>query len=504
MAMQEVTLASMGSQIDSALMLLTNRTCVFVTGEILQTSFTGAEDPNGLLGTYKETRINYECGCVSADTLQKTPYGWIWASGDDVWMLEGNMPVRIGTNIRPALLACPANSRKKWSAAYADGVYMLQLVTQQTTVGIAPDTQVTGYLHEYWVLDLRDGPPRQAEEARWYGPMVMEEFDAVGPLLSERDTDGNQRIMALATADDFQTYLIDMLPRNGNGFDIFRPGVTTAPMWTGTTAYVGDLIRPSMYGGGRLSTGRIYGCIVAVSDPGVEPVWPTDSTTYAGSGGTVWADINYLDVQAARSFQQRQGGEFTADIRSRDNALDDAVFEKLLRRVDVNAAASAKVELSINAIKNQAEVSSMGSAIVGAAAPEGGVIAMPTTIAGLKSVARTFRPAETELVQARQMQASLVDSNSYVIDATNNFFNMAWWYEDNGAIAYGFDQNHTNTAAGGCVQVEIPTGTYDTINAVVSAIVSRLNHFQAEWAAAAGVTPHAGTRTAQNIRTSHV
>lgn len=253
-AMQEITQGAVGSAVESLLMLLTERSCVYISGEILQTNDSGATDPNGLFGTYKEHRVNYECGCVSQSTLTKTPYGWIWAGPDDVWLLSGNFPIRIGTNIRPALLACPSASRKHWSAAYADGMYVLQLVT--TSAGVSDfNSSVDSHLHEYWFLDLRDGPPQSAEAARWWGPMVNEldadQNVAFGKLLSIRDTDGSEQIIVpgqiLDTAPAGYRDLVLYSLLNGGVKDDLLPGVVTANEWQPETAYrPGDIVRPRL------------------------------------------------------------------------------------------------------------------------------------------------------------------------------------------------------------------------------------------------------------------
>ena len=470
---QEVSLSAMGSQIETVLMLMSTKTCVFISGEILQTNDSGATDPNGLFGTYRENRINYECGCVSQNTLAKTPYGWIWAGPDDIWILNGNLPVRIGTNIRPALLNCPATSRTQWSAAYADGIYMLQLVTQNTTTDGGQNTEITSYLHQYWLLDLRDGLPNSAEDARWFGPMELAAEDAdnlvFGHLLSFKDNDGTQHIYCLAKYGIIGTYLIDMLGSVASiGQDVIISGATSAPLWQSNYYYAtGDIVRALGTAAQPNRTGRIYVMTGTGGYSGLtEPTWPlTDGGSVADSGA-LWTEMLDTAVQALGiALQQRQDTEYQVDFRSRDSALDESVHEKLLRRVDVNISAPNKMQIAASAILNQgSEAKSLETNTFGNVSPELGVDVLPVAIGGVKSVSRTFRPEETELIQARQLQLKLQDNNSYIIDEQNDYFNLAFWIDDSGdLILIGF------------LQVQLTRGAYASINDLLTHIVARLN-----------------------------
>lgn len=556
-AMQEVTLGAVGSALESVLMLLTAESCAFISGEILQTneSAPAATDPKGLFGSYAEHRVNYKCGCVGQQTLVKTPYGWVWAGPDDVWLLSGNTPIRIGTNIRPALLACPVNSRKYWSAAYADGVYVLQLVTANAQRSDGASGDLTSYLHEYWYLDLRNGVPDRAESAQWYGPMqVLNENGSTiqyGPLLSNVDSDGEQ-VLGLALNTDGRNLSIVNFLSNSDALDTIQPGVVSGLEWTASTQYgVKDTVRVPMTQANAGATGRLHTCITqalltsgssltignfyygvsslargkvraksgntvmltditgapfivgeAIHDDttglptgltvaaeltngtsGTLPSWSTSNGGETIDGTILWQEITGSDV-AALGIQllQRQNAEYQADVRYRDNLLNDTSHEKLVRRVDVNVAAQSQVNLSATALLDQGNApKSLGTISFGGESLQGDVDEIGGIIGGLKSRAKTFRPVETNLVQCRSAQIKINDETSFVIDDTNNRFLVGF--------STGADPP-TNY-----VQVSIANGNYADINAIFTAIVSALNAVAGSVWTAAGLTAGANPWT---------
>lgn len=545
-AMQEVTLGAVGSQIDSVLMLLTNRSCVFVSGEILQTNATDATDPNGYYGDYKETRINYECGCVGQRTLTKTPYGWIWASGDDVWLLRGNFPERIGTNIRPALLACPAVTKKHWAAAYADGVYVLQLITTSnaTSGGISAegeDINLETHKHEYWYLDLRDGPPISAEAAKWYGPMQITNEDAssfiYGPITSVLDDDGKQAVRGTVVRIDGRNLSLCDFLNNKSTDDFAQLGVMTGNEWQGGTQYgKGDIVRARRLSGTAGKTSRLHVCITqalnydaesfnfvvgdtyrgAISratgevagliDNGAtgtlllknvvgefidneaiedlsgpttfaiangelyngssgsgDPTWSNSDGGNTTDGTVVWQEIQGNDVAAMGIvLGQEEYGDYQADIRAVDSLLNDNTFEKLVRRVDANISANNLMNISATAIRDQGNApKSLGTNTFGGESFKLGFDVLNGVIGGVKSIAKAFRPAETELVQCRSAQIKISDETSYVIDDTNN--SLVIGFSTGGAIP------------GSYFQVTIANGSYALLDDVLTAIKNALN-----------------------------
>lgn len=159
-ACQEVMLTAVGTPAETALLVLTERGGYLITGEPNETA-----DATPPIGDLTVNRISIDVGCSSRETLVTTPYGTIWAGPDDVWLFaQGQVPVRIGSNIRPALQATPADKRYLWHAAYHDGFYRLAVFSQ----GRGPDDDDPP--DDQWWLDLRHGAPRNSDEAMWWGP----------------------------------------------------------------------------------------------------------------------------------------------------------------------------------------------------------------------------------------------------------------------------------------------------------------------------------------------
>lgn len=476
-AMQEVTLGAVGSALESVLMLLTERSCVFISGEILQTNDTGATDPNGLFGTYKEHRVNYECGCVAQSTLTKTPYGWIWAGPDDVWLLSGNFPIRIGTNIRPALLNTPPGLRRQWSAGYANGVYVLQLVTgsSSTLDGYTGNTEETYYQHQYWYLDLRDGPPPNAEMAKWFGPMehdITADAWYVGKLLSVKDSDGQDRVLVpsqfgltLSSLDVLGTTQVK---------DQLTTGAMTGLVWQPDTEYaLGDIVLARNVTANAQFLGHMWVCSSATGDKlsgSSDPAWTNTPGDTVVDDALEWTEITAYELTGPYFAARGDFGEFTVDIRPRDSLLEDMVMEKLVRRVDVNVAASRRMELGVRVIKDQGTgVHDLGTDKFGPNPLELDFNTLNTTISGVKSVSRTFRPDENELIQCRHAQLSLEDSTSYIIDDSNDALVIRVFTADFNDLLEYFT-----------LQIRIAQGSYSGVADIMQAIVNALNGYKDE------------------------
>lgn len=157
-ALVEVTQTAVGSPASSVLLILKENSAYILSGEPNYTT-----DTSELLGDTIISKISYDCGCSSAQTVKTTPFGTLWAGKDDVWFFAaGSLPVRVGSNIRPVLEASPASMRWQWHAEYFGGFYRLALFAP----GQSPNDKAN--LAEQWWLDLRDG----VELIRWWGPQI--------------------------------------------------------------------------------------------------------------------------------------------------------------------------------------------------------------------------------------------------------------------------------------------------------------------------------------------
>lgn len=168
-AMKEIMLTAVGTVPQKALLILKEYSTWLLTGEPNQTTDDTSKLPP--LGDVKIARVAFNCGCASPETVVTTPYGTIWAGPDDVWMFQyGQIPLRIGSKIRPALLRTPASMRYRWHAAYHNGFYRLAI--DSAGAGVTDDSPCGD---QFW-LDLREGPPQgQADveiqsNAQWWGP----------------------------------------------------------------------------------------------------------------------------------------------------------------------------------------------------------------------------------------------------------------------------------------------------------------------------------------------
>lgn len=163
--MCEITMSDARNVKTNALLVLGKRVAFVCTGQTEQSTYTDQDYD----GNFDYSRVNYQCGCASAETLVHTPFGTLWASEDDVWLMSGNqLPIGIGKKIRNQLKFTSELYHYRWSATYHDGFYRL-LIFDSTQGG----GNHTGVLKGEWWLDLREGPPQNWRQARWFGPVVI-------------------------------------------------------------------------------------------------------------------------------------------------------------------------------------------------------------------------------------------------------------------------------------------------------------------------------------------
>lgn len=166
------------ANIQSALLVLKEFSAYLLTGDPLLSDDTAPDGSSPPIDTLSVNRMPVNCGGSSPMTVCTTPFGVIWAGPDDVWIFpEGQLPYRVGTKIRPSLKATPAQMRYRWHAAFHDGFYKLALFA----AGAGPSAD-SPCGEQYW-LDMRQGPPRSWQEARWFGPMVHQ-FTGEGSVVN--------------------------------------------------------------------------------------------------------------------------------------------------------------------------------------------------------------------------------------------------------------------------------------------------------------------------------
>lgn len=161
-ALVETAAAAVSNALDSQLLIMSENGAAIMYGEPSQTTELTA----GAL-PFEVVRPQYDCGCVSQNTVARTPSGLIWAGWNDVWAMDwGGMPRRVGTKIRPVLMEGDPNFRHLWHAAYdhQTGTYRLAVPSPDQAEGFGEP------LGDQWWLDVRDGIPGDSAAARWYGP----------------------------------------------------------------------------------------------------------------------------------------------------------------------------------------------------------------------------------------------------------------------------------------------------------------------------------------------
>lgn len=129
------------------------------------------------LGNYSLSPVLRNEGLVTKETIAETPYGLIWCSGRNVWLMPpGQQPVRIGNDIAEYLRTAPQGFDWRWHAVFVDGFYCLSIPKRLSSgYGRAADStwdELGGDEVEQWWCDLRsldDGSENQGP--KWWGPM---------------------------------------------------------------------------------------------------------------------------------------------------------------------------------------------------------------------------------------------------------------------------------------------------------------------------------------------
>jgi hypothetical protein len=322
-AMCEIALTAVGSPVDTALLILKERSAYVLTGL--------PSEPGVALDLQDLTlsRIAFDCGCAAAETLVRTPNGVIWASADDVWSFAiGQTPQRIGTKIRPALQETIGSHVQAWHAVYANGFYRLA-VTSESETGPCLD--------QYW-LDLRDGLPGGAREAKWWGPM---QYKMAAPWYANAQ-EGTHVMMSTAEGLQYSLILEGM---NTDSFDGYFgqhvilvgfeaannrdciPNYPIADAWAQSTVYAsGDYVHAN----GQLFRCSIGGTSEAAGDG---PVYAsgasvTDNTvTWAFEGSPYWAVAGDRDTVDTY---------IECELRTKSYDFGDSMVRKLFQGAELN------------------------------------------------------------------------------------------------------------------------------------------------------------------------
>lgn len=329
----EVMLSGVGGVPESGLLLLKHGSGYLMVGELDQSTGVGTTDA-------KLQRFNVDCGCVSQNTIVKTPYGILWAGPDDVWLFQpGQVPIQVGTKIRPRLKANATSSKWRWHAAYFDGFYRLSILADDQD-----DSTILGCGEQWW-LDLREGAPKGWGDAKWWGPMVYGSGHGSGAIscmyyqrTPDRATD--RLLAAMGDSGSYQT-LVELDVGSRDEVAPWTPVFEISTMASsGTTATIvlrdvpnrmalGDLFTVVDLAGTRSGS---YG-VISVSGNTITATGPSATYTTTNIAGYVIPRENsslLIQIDQGRS-------QIIMDLRSKLFDFGDPKRRKIFDRADIQA-----------------------------------------------------------------------------------------------------------------------------------------------------------------------
>lgn len=476
--MAEIELASVGQVRQQAALVLTEFDAFIVMGRP-EPSDSIAEDK---FGTYSNTRINYRVGCVAHETIRRTPYGLIWASQEDVWVMNGlNQPVSIGTYLRPFLRDAAPEARWTWHAVYESaGVYRLIVGTQIQTVdlsgvGSGPFMDDPTYV-EFW-LDLRDQREElNAATARWFGPIEYKPYGGGGGVLALQGPRAAVLKPGLQGETLCPVRTVDVYDVGGayggvRGVvaDVSAVRQVTVPpydaatstfassVWQAASTYnQGDVVRP------RIFAGNYFVCTTAGTTSASEPSWPTGSGGAVGDGTVTWTEWrNGGTVLGNRISDFGDTHAVLMDLKTKNYDMGDTHVDKTFVKAEVEAFANKPAYLKLDVIQEDGAVTEQATAQMSQAdgMVAGGVFG---TLQEMFQN-RSMRPSDTLRIVSKRQQFELFDGTEYVVDASNN------------TLYLGFYSNGNKTASAlDVLPVVIASGTYADAAALRTALQTAL------------------------------
>lgn len=370
-AAAEINTTADGSPAQSVAMVFTLTSAYMLHGDTLESEIVG--EGGDVLGSLQINRLNMKCGCVSQATIKRTPYGTFWVGTDDVWFMPfGSMPMRVGTNIRPLLEAQPRGLLWKIHAEYADGFYRVSLFKDGQGPSIYSPCGM-----QMW-LDLRQGPPRSAEEAMWYGPQEFVNVDSTSGeagvhcmAVDDRPT-GDGKLYSLQTYrmtgdESSDVYGLSLCTfEGGTGRDITSPAEDTYPPWQPSTAYEeNDRVSYWLVGiGGSLRIQAVFTCTVAGTSGNTVPGFGFTMLNADGTvaelnpGGPTWRVLYFrtsprFAMNALRANTAQADSEIVASALSKELMIGDPMVEKLLDGAELGYWTGRAMKLAYNSHPKQ-------------------------------------------------------------------------------------------------------------------------------------------------------
>lgn len=287
-----------------------------ISGEPAQSTDTPASAPDWRLGTLRVSRPQEQCGCVSNRTVSVSQGGVFWLGPDDVWFMPfGSQPIAVGTKIRPAI-AQVALAREQWMyGVYIDGTYRVSADASGQAVTQDAQPEFLAAPAEEWWLDCRTpesdddkGFPRNAGEARWWGPqkyqpIVPSVSIPVGPLpvyyRASTLEDGSivqesvgSTVWPSDTSNNFAELIALHQVTAGQSYDATLPVYEAQPWRENTTYEEGNIVVPTeaLVGGALTPSAdilleffRVYVCAQGGVSSGADPFTVAGPTVVDGT-----------------------------------------------------------------------------------------------------------------------------------------------------------------------------------------------------------------------------
>lgn len=391
------------------------------------------ETAEAIRGTLQQSLMTMNAGCVSGATVVQTPYGAIWTGPDDVWFMPfGSLPIRIGTNIRPALLNTPPNLKWKWHAAYDSDTAQYRLALFGP--GSGPDEYSA--CDHHWILDLSKGAPRSADEAVWWGPQVYVQpsddarFKGTHCLLTKVGNDGDRQTYGLVYVDgeSFDRMSLCVLGADASR-DCAYPSRVRVPFSQAAEYFVGDEIVP--YDEDPGTTYPQVWVVAAVDGLGPNgggvtaasiPQFNDGVSTVIVSGGVTFAS-NGPGINDFWPVSRQDGNEILPELITKEYTGDPMV-DKLIDGAELGYWTNQMHRLSYRSLTDIDD----NSRVVRSAGDETGVAGFlssglpnPGDMRGQRIwKTRLLTPTPGSRSTAKSVQMMITQDTVFVVDETND------------------------------------------------------------------------------------
>jgi hypothetical protein len=430
----EINTQSTGSPNQSVVAVWTRDNMWMLLGEPGETG--DGLTPESILGTLQQNLLPVAAGCVSGATVVQTPYGTLWTGPDDVWFMPfGSLPIRVGTNIRPALEATPPAVQWKWHAEYdsSKGHYRLALFGP----GTGP-TEFSGCDH-HWILDLSQGPPRNADEARWFGPQEYKQsvsdsrFNGTHCLLRDIGANGDRSLYGMSWASEsvgggsVSGLFLTLLDAD-DSIDTVAPMLDRVPRAAASEYFLGDEIVPYDEAAGETRPYVWTVTTAGITDAGASPLFNDGSISTRVDGGVTWDPKETAGLSPAVMFIPRswypEANGIRAELLTKEYALGDPMVDKLIDGSELGYWTDKTNRLSYRFLTDVSE----RTRVIQAPADQLGIAGFENIVNPKPPVIRGQRIWKTRLLPAtgsrrsvaKTIQLRIVQDNVFIVDDSND------------------------------------------------------------------------------------